>query len=161
MRAKVVDIANEEGLNPDQMVAFAWEYDDKYDTSHPQSEDAVKNLENATIDASQEDELIKDFKYANRKGHDWRDLDNKIVKESLYEELDQKSDPIYDMGIGIVGEIKKYCNDTIKACQTVIDEYAENDIEFGDGDADEDYCIANNEGRIEACEEILRIIKEY
>ena len=86
----------------------------------------------------------------------------KLVKEDLNEKFEERRDPVRSMGIGICGEIEKYCEQMIDSCQKVNDEYEE---EYGDdmenADIDEIYSYANNNGRMDMCEDILNLIKKY
>jgi len=87
----------------------------------------------------------------------------KLVKESLNEKLgfQEESDPIRSMGIGICSEIEKYCEQVIKTCKGVNNEYESiygDDLE--DADIEEFYSYSNNEGRIEVCQKILDMIKK-
>jgi hypothetical protein len=96
----VIDLAHEQELNPDQLVAFAWEYSEKYGTSDSDE------LEDVEIDLSKSKDLIKDFKYQNRKGHDWRE---KLIPENLNESMDfeRGKDPKKVMGLGRRNQIIK------------------------------------------------------
>lgn len=76
----------------------------------------------------------------------------KLVKESLNEEFERQS--LYSQSLSVIKEIQKYCKTTIKECQDFFDE-VEEEIQL---EADDDIAMANNEGRMDVCEEILRII---
>ena len=78
MRIKLTDIGREWGLNPDQMFAFAKEYEG-YGL-------AGKDVSDASIPVVMKRQLVSDFKQAN-KGGDWR---TKLVAESLEEFLENK-----------------------------------------------------------------------
>ena len=78
MRVKLVDIAREYGLNPDQMYSFAKEYGGY----------ALEgsNVDNATVPYLMKRHIAWDFKQANKK-QDWR---QNFVSESLEEFLKLK-----------------------------------------------------------------------
>lgn len=100
MRTNVVKLAHEHKVNPDQLVSFAIEYKDDYDTiSHI-------DMEKVTISSQKAKEAIRKFKYDNRKGHDWRD---KLVPETIDEAIDFQRgvDPKASMGIGQVDKWRK------------------------------------------------------
>ena len=77
-RIKIVDIAREYGLNPDQMYAYALELGG-YNVEGV-------NVDDATIPVIMMRHLAWDFKNANKKG-DWREA---LVAESLYEFLNER-----------------------------------------------------------------------
>ena len=81
MRMLLTDIGREHGLNPDQMYAFAKEYEGY--ALHGE------NVNDATIPQIMKRILVQDFKQANKKG-DWREA---LVSESL-EEFFNSSDNI-------------------------------------------------------------------
>lgn len=90
MKVLIKDLAHYHKLNPDQLVAFAHEYRNLYGVF---DDDTDNPLDTAKTSTWHSNELVKDFKHANRKGHDWRDdlpqnknrNMKKMVKESLNE----------------------------------------------------------------------------
>jgi len=75
MKSLIKDLANQNDLNPDQLLCFAVEYHNKYSVF-----DFEDNIWDAKTTTGFVNDLIKDFKHQNRKGHDWRE---KLVSESL------------------------------------------------------------------------------
>jgi hypothetical protein len=71
MKVLIKDLSRDHKVNPDQLLCFAVEYHNKYDVF-----DYEDDIWQAKTSTWYSDKLVKDFKYANRKGHDWREKVN-------------------------------------------------------------------------------------
>lgn len=158
MKVLIKDLAHYNKLNPDQLVAFAHRHRNLYGVFDDDTDDPIETAKTSTWHSN---ELVKDFKHANRKGHDWRDdlpenneKKMKKVRESLNEQDDMQriADASYRR---IYKEVKDYCKTVIKECGDVLDQYEEE----GAQDEEDDYTIANNEGRIEIAQNIMEILR--
>jgi hypothetical protein len=75
MKVKIIDLAQKYKLNPDQLAAFAVENHEKYQVYFYQ--DDILGADTSPFMA---EKLVKDFKAANRKGHDWREKIHEMMK---------------------------------------------------------------------------------
>lgn len=78
MKVLILDLAHDFKLNPDQLYAFAVEYHNRYGIF-----DYERGMDHAKTDTWNSDQLVKDFKKANIKGHDWREELQEMLKELL------------------------------------------------------------------------------
>lgn len=102
MRILVKTLANLAGMNPDQMSAYAVENAEEYDTTGG-------GVDNVEVSEDFAYDLIQDFQFDNRKGHDWR---AKTVQESLNEiNFERTGDAKSSIGIGIAEKWREELKD--------------------------------------------------
>jgi hypothetical protein len=167
MKVLLIDLAHHHKLNPDQLVCFARRYRNKYDIFDDDTDNPIYTAKTDTWNA---DELIKDFKHANRKGHDWREdlpenknktMKKKMVKESLNEGFQGDGDESDDLS-GFRGGITKLnfqykLENAKKTCEEIIKD-AEETLEIPTKPYDDSSHI-DAQARKEVAEQILSILK--
>lgn len=158
MKVLLIDLAHHHKLNPDQLDCFAHRYKDKYDISNDDTNDPLYTTK---IDVRNADQLIKDFKHANRKGHDWReDLPenkNKTMKKMVKESLNEVEIPMNQHTYKMLRVKVNQLETAKKACEEIIKD-AEETLEIPTKPYDDSSHI-DAQARKEVAEQILSILK--
>jgi len=158
MKVLLIDLAHHHKLNPDQLDCFAHRYKDKYDISNDDTNDPLYTTK---IDVRNADQLIKDFKHANRKGHDWReDLPenkNKTMKKMVKESLNEVEIPMNQHMYKMLRVKVNQLETAKKACEEIIKD-AEETLEIPAKPYDDSSHI-DAQARKEVAEQILSILK--
>lgn len=169
MKVLIKDLAHDHRLNPDQLVSFAIEYKDKYDVFDYEKDPVNK----AKTDTWNSDQLVKDFKHVNRKGHDWREnipQNNeknmrKMVKETLseaefYPGYENQTGPKEDKNAKIIRKIKAHCEIIIEGAEDYFRSLEEEGMDPEDLDMDELENYASNSSASDLANQILDIINK-
>jgi len=158
MKVLLIDLAHHHKLNPDQLVCFARRYRNKYDIFDDDTDNPIYTAKTDTWNA---DELIKDFKHANRKGHDWReDLPenkNKTMKKMVKESLNEVEIPMNQHMYKMLRVKVNQLETAKKACEEIIKD-AEETLEIPAKPYDDSSHI-DAQARKEVAEQILSILK--